>query len=203
MHCTLLFGSVLASQHADPGVLYVRSCRGTPLVLVLAFLALASTLLDQVLMALTFLYLRRRRPHRLCLALGLHAAVAAMVRDDAAGGTSERMLNHLLTLLVDSPSHHAIALPFATTDPIQRAVGRLQGRAAPRLHRDGGRGGPGRARAPAAVAGGRRLDIGKQEMCPKNVYRAKIKKRRKSGALFGMGKASCLLSLFVSNTAFS
>ncbi len=80
MHCIMLFGSVLASGSSDPGVLYMPSCRGTPLLLVLAFLALAFTLLDLVFMALTFLYLRRRRTARLGVVLGLHAAAAGLVR---------------------------------------------------------------------------------------------------------------------------
>jgi hypothetical protein len=35
MHSIMLFGSVLASDNSDPGVLYERSCGSTPLILVL------------------------------------------------------------------------------------------------------------------------------------------------------------------------
>ena len=79
MHCTMLFGSVLASATSDPGVLYLSSCRATPLLLVLAFMALAFTLLDLAFMALTFLYLRRRRTERLWVILALHLTAAALV----------------------------------------------------------------------------------------------------------------------------
>ncbi|KAM3577348.1 hypothetical protein VYU27_000778 [Nannochloropsis oceanica] len=78
MHCVMLFGSVLASGSSDPGVLYAPSCRGSPLVLVLAFLALAFTLLDLCFMALTFLYMRRRMIRRMVVMLGLHLVASGV-----------------------------------------------------------------------------------------------------------------------------
>jgi len=49
------------------------------MVLALSFLAVAFTLLDIGLMALTFLHLRRRDGHRLWVALAVHAAAAGSV----------------------------------------------------------------------------------------------------------------------------
>lgn len=80
MHAVMIFGSVLASGTSDPGVLYASSCRATPMVLVLSFLALAFTLLDMGLMMLTFLYLRREDGRRLWVPIAVHAAAAASVR---------------------------------------------------------------------------------------------------------------------------
>lgn len=80
MHCVMLFGSVLASGSSDPGVLYAPSCRGSPLVLVLAFLALAFSLLDLSFMALTFLYMRRRKTRRMIVVvLSLHVVASGLV----------------------------------------------------------------------------------------------------------------------------
>jgi len=87
MHCVMLFGSVLASGSSDPGVLYAPSCRGSPLVLVLAFLALAFTLLDLCFMALTFLYMRRQETRRMVVVvLGLHAVASGLVSAGEGGG---------------------------------------------------------------------------------------------------------------------
>jgi hypothetical protein len=127
MHCTMIFGSVLASGSSDPGVLYTSSCKAVPMVLALSFLALAFTLLDVLLMMLTFLYLRRRDGHRLWVALVLHVAASASVR-----------YGRLTGLL---PAHRATYSPslciFMHADALQPALQWLHHHTAARLPRDG------------------------------------------------------------------
>lgn len=110
MHATMIFGSVLASGTSDPGVLYAASCTATPMVLVLAFLALAFTLLDVGLMMLTFLYLRRKDGHRLWVPLAMHAAASASVRAYFWGVTVVRRV-YVRTL---AASIHVQPLPRPT-----------------------------------------------------------------------------------------
>lgn len=105
MHCVMLFGSVLASGSSDPGVLYAPSCRGSPLVLVLAFLALAFTLLDLCFMALTFLYMRRRMIRRMVVMLGLHLVASGVV---SMLGREERWVMEVTARESAFPTHFDI-----------------------------------------------------------------------------------------------
>lgn len=79
MHAVMIFGSVLASGNSDPGVLFAPSCTRTPLVVVLALLALAFTMMDLSFMALTFLYLRRRKCFRMGVIFLMHSAASGLV----------------------------------------------------------------------------------------------------------------------------
>lgn len=155
MHATMVFGSVLASGTHDPGVLYAPSCRGTPMVLVLGFLALAFTLLDVGLMMLTFLLLRQRDGRRLWVPLALHLAASASVRCWVlflkcvwCGVERARLIRSdgLWRLVGWLPPH---AFTHTHSDALQPAAQRLQHRPAARLRRDGRLDGAGREGAPA------------------------------------------------------
>lgn len=121
MHATMVFGSVLASGTRDPGVLYAPSCKGTPMVLVLGFLALAFTLLDVGLMMLSFLFLRRRDGHRLWVALALHLAAAASVRVGGVGVGDGDWVGLGWAFYCLTKGSSSIALTQTHTDALQPA----------------------------------------------------------------------------------
>ena len=121
MHCTMIFGSVLASGTSDPGVLYTPSCRNMPMVLALAFLALAFSLLDVGLMMLTFLYLRRRDGHRLWVPLALHLAAAASVRVGGVGVGDGDWVGLGWAFYCLTKGSSSIALTQTRTDALQPA----------------------------------------------------------------------------------